>query len=216
VVQLAVVFILYAVVAGIVAGLLLGGRLDGLAELSFRWVWAALLGLAAQVVLFSDAGSRAAGDAAPALYVGSTALVLAFVLRNARVAGMPIVALGAVSNLVTITANGGTMPASRGALEAAGLSGTPGFTNSRELATPLLAPLGDVLALPAGMPFANVFSVGDVLIGVGVLVVIVAAMRRGPRPSVAADPGGAPVAPTEPPPREVPAARPEPPSAPPA
>lgn len=212
-------FILYAVVAGIVAGLLLGGRLDGLAELSFRWVWAALLGLAAQVALFSDAGSRAAGDAAPALYVASTALVLAFVLRNARLAGMPIVALGAVSNLAAIVANGGTMPASRGALETAGLSGAAGFTNSRELAAPLLAPLGDVFALPAGMPLANVFSVGDVLIGVGVLVVIVAAMRRDPRPSVAADPGGAPVAPTEPPPGEVhaPSAAPtEPPSAPPA
>jgi hypothetical protein len=30
------------------------------------------------------------------------------------------------------------------------------------------------------VPLANVFSVGDVLIGVGVVVVIVAAMRRRP------------------------------------
>ena len=192
-------FILYAVVGGVIVGLVLGGRLDGLADLSFRWVWAALLGLAAQVVLFSAAGSRAAGDAAPALYVASTALVLAFVLRNVRTTGMPIVALGAAANLVAIVANGGTMPASRGALETAGLSAGTGFTNSRELAAPLFAPLGDVLALPAGMPLANVFSVGDVLIGAGVLVLIVAAMRRpaaaapaGPSatPPAASPPGG--------------------------
>ena len=37
-----------------------------------------------------------------------------------------------------------------------------------------------------GMPFANVFSVGDVLIGLGVVVVIVAAMRAPVAPTVAA------------------------------
>ena len=47
------------------------------------------------------------------------------------------------------------------------------------MSDPALRPLTDVYALPAGFPLANVFSVGDVLIGVGIAVTIAAAMRRG-------------------------------------
>jgi multisubunit Na+/H+ antiporter MnhE subunit len=47
------------------------------------------------------------------------------------------------------------------------------------VADPLLWPLTDIFALPAWLPFANVYSVGDVLIGAGVVTVIVGAMRRG-------------------------------------
>jgi hypothetical protein len=42
---------------------------------------------------------------------------------------------------------------------------------------PALRPLTDLFALPAAFPLANVFSVGDVLIGIGVAAVIVFAMR---------------------------------------
>ena len=46
-------FILYAIPIGIVAGYLLGGRLDRLGDIRFRWGWLAIGGLIAQVVLFS-------------------------------------------------------------------------------------------------------------------------------------------------------------------
>ena len=49
--------------------------------------------------------------------------------------------------------------------------------NSIQLAEPRLGPLIDRWAAPDWLPLANVYSVGDVLIGVGLLVVIVAAMR---------------------------------------
>jgi Family of unknown function (DUF5317) len=171
-------FILYAIVLGLIVGRLLGGRLDGLAGLSFRWVGLAIAGLTAQVLLFAAPATRGLDQIGPPLYVASTGAVLLFVLANIRVRGMAVVALGAGLNLVTIVANGGTMPASRAALETAGLDGTNGYTNSQALASPVLAPLGDVFALPAGIPLANVFSVGDVLIALGILAVIVAAMRR--------------------------------------
>jgi hypothetical protein len=47
----------------------------------------------------------------------------------------------------------------------------------------MLEPLTDVFAIPAGVPLANVFSIGDVLIGVGIAVVIAAAMRREAGPA---------------------------------
>ncbi|MGO9207292.1 MAG: DUF5317 family protein, partial [Candidatus Limnocylindrales bacterium] len=67
------------------------------------------------------------------------------------------------------------------------------YANSREIASPVLGPLGDVFALPAGVPLANVFSVGDVLIALGIVLVIVAAMRlplpSPPPPPTAGGPG---------------------------
>jgi hypothetical protein len=83
---------------------------------------------------------------------------------------MPLIALGAACNLLAIAANGGVMPASPTALAAAGLPmDTPGFQNSTALADPRLGFLGDVFFIPASWPLSNVFSVGDVLIALGIL-----------------------------------------------
>ncbi len=175
------VFVLYAIVVGLVVGRVLGGRLDGLATLSFRWPWVAIGGLAVQVGLFAVPPGAGLDRLGPALYVASTAAVLVFVLANARLRGMPVVALGAALNLVAIVANGGIMPASAAALRAAGLEPSSGFTNSDVLASPALASLGDVFAIPAWMPLANVFSIGDVLVALGIAVVVASGMRRAAR-----------------------------------
>jgi hypothetical protein len=54
-----------------------------------------------------------------------------------------------------------------------------GFLNSAVRADPALVPLTDIYALPAWVPLANVFSIGDVLIGLGIVVVIAIGMRAG-------------------------------------
>ncbi|MDQ3870904.1 MAG: DUF5317 family protein [Chloroflexota bacterium] len=171
-------FILYAVVAGLIVGWLLRGRLEGLAGVRLRWPWLAVVGLVVQLVLFSGPVTERVGEMGPPLYIASTFAVLVFVLRNLSVRGFVLVAAGAASNLVAILVNGGYMPVSPEALAAAGAAGTEGYSNSRALAHPALEPLTDVFALPSWVPFANVFSVGDVLIGVGVAVTIAAAMRQ--------------------------------------
>jgi hypothetical protein len=195
------VFILYALVAGVLAGRLLGGRFEGLARIRLQWPWLAVVGLLVQVVLFSGPVTERIGELGPPIYIASTFAVLVFVLRNLSVPGFLLVAAGAASNLVAILANGGYMPASPEALAAAGAGGTEGYSNSRTMSEPALEPLTDVFALPPAVPFANVFSIGDVLIGVGIAVAIVAAMRqaRPPRaeerkqypPTLPASEGGA-------------------------
>ena len=171
-------FVLYAIPIGIAIGLLAGGRLGQLGELRLRWVPLILLGLAVQVAIFTDAVGRAVGDAGPAIYAASTALVFVAVLRNIQVPGVALIALGAGCNLAAIVANGGWMPADPDALAAiGGLS--DGYTNSIVVADPALGPLTDIFALPAWLPLANVFSIGDVLIGVGIAVTIALAMRAG-------------------------------------
>jgi hypothetical protein len=169
-------FILYAVVAGLLAGFLVGGRLETIADTRFRWGWLAILALAIQLVLFSPLAGGI-GDASRWIYVGSTALVVVVVLANLRLAGLPIVLLGALSNLAAIITNGGSMPASPAALAALGGAVHSGPTNSILVDHPALEPLTDIFAMPAWLPFANIFSVGDVLIGTGVAIAIAAAMR---------------------------------------
>jgi hypothetical protein len=181
-------FLLYAVAIGLVLGLVVGGRPSALAALRLRWAGLALGGLLFQLVLFTDAVAARVGDLGPVLYVGSTVMVLVSLVRNWRVPGMPLVVLGALSNLAAIVANGGYMPAGRAALAALGKAEPVVYSNSSVVARPALEPLTDIFALPAWLPGANIFSVGDVLIGVGIALVIVLAMRR---PRTGGAPSGA-------------------------
>ncbi len=176
-------FVLFAVPVGIVLGYLLGGRLERLSEIRFHWAWLVIGGLAVQIVLFSTA----VADSFPprigeAIYVASTGAVLIAVWRNLAVPGVALVAIGAISNLAAIVANGGVMPTTHEALAAAGLDPTDGFSNSAVLVDPILAPLTDIFAMPPWLPLANVFSIGDVLIAAGIVIVIALGMRRGGAP----------------------------------
>jgi hypothetical protein len=170
-------FILYAIVIGLAVGLLAGGRPAGIGQVQFRWAWLIFLGFGAQVLLFSAPVTERIGNLGPPIYVASTAMVLVALMRNVAQPGLPIVALGALSNFAAIIANGGYMPASTDALATLGRLAASGYSNSAVVEAPALAPLTDIFALPAGLPFANVFSFGDVLIGVGVALSIAIAMR---------------------------------------
>ena len=190
------VFILYAVIAGLVIGLVSGGSITRLGELKLAWAPVIVLGMAGQVLLFSTPVGDALGPAAPAAYVASNLAVLAAVWRNISIPGLPLILLGGASNLIAIVANGGFMPVSADALVAIGRAPREGYTNNRLADGVMLAPLTDLFAMPAWVPMANIFSIGDVLIGVGAAIAVVAAMHgRGPRVVSAAtvDVGGAPL-----------------------
>jgi len=170
------VFVLYGIAVGLILGLLVGGHPGRLGAIRFRWSGLIVAGLLTQLALFSGPVASRVGDLGAPAYVVSTGLVLLAVLRNLAIPGLQLVAAGAASNLAAIVANGGFMPASAAALGAhAGRSGD--YSNSVVLANPALAPLTDIFALPAWLPGANVFSVGDVLIVAGIVVAIVLQMR---------------------------------------
>ena len=155
-------------VLAVLSPLLAGGSLRRLGDLRFRGTWILVAALLAQVVAIEvvpDADHGVLSAVHLATYVAAGG----YVVLNRRVPGLGIVALGAASNGIAIAANGGTLPASRTALETAGIHLEPGeFVNSGVLEHPHLGFLGDVFAIPAGVPLANVFSVGDVLIVLGV------------------------------------------------
>ncbi len=167
--------ILYAIPIGVLGGLLLGGRLERLADVRIRLAPLAVAVLLIQLALFSPLADGLPDELGRAIYVVSTGLVMGVVAANLRLPGLPLIVLGAASNLAAIVANGGAMPASPSALAAVGL-GVVGNTNSVLLDRPILEPLTDMFATPRGMPLANVFSIGDVLILAGVAIAIALAM----------------------------------------
>jgi hypothetical protein len=179
------VFILYAIPIGILAGYAIGGRLEHLRQVRLRWVPVALIGLAVQVALFAAPFGSWPEGVVPLVYQASTLAVFVAVLRNVTIPGVALIAIGAGCNLLAVVANGGWMPADPEALASVG--GLPtGPSNSIVLSNPVLEPLTDLFALPAWLPFANVFSVGDVLIGAGIAATIALGMRA-PRPAAATE-----------------------------
>src|SRR5690606_5295509 len=110
--------LLYAIAAGVLAGVVAGGRISALADLHIRWLGIALGGLAFQVALFSEPVAERVGSAGPILYVISTLVVFAVLLRNLDLPGLPVVAIGATLNLLAIVANGGYMPSDPAAWQA--------------------------------------------------------------------------------------------------
>jgi hypothetical protein len=174
-------FILYAVLAGLTIGLLSGGSAARLGDLRVRWAPLIALGMAVQVLIFVSALGDAIGPAAPVVYVGSNVAVLVAVWRNLAIPGLPLVLVGGVANLVAIVANRGFMPVSPDALIAIGRVSRDGYSNNRVVDDVVLRPLTDLFAMPSWIPMANIFSIGDVLIGVGAAMAVVAAMHgRGP------------------------------------
>lgn len=175
---------LVAAVAVVVA-LCRRGSLAALAALRLRRSWMLPVALGLQVLVVTVAPGLPHGITS-SVHLLSYALAGAFLALNLRLPGMSLVALGAGANAITIALNGGVLPASAAALSAAGWR-TDGsdFANSAPLTSPRLAFLGDNYVSPAWLPLRNVFSIGDVVIAFGLVVLVLAATRHKPRHRVA-------------------------------
>ena len=164
---------------GIIVGLLLGGSFAALAEIRIKCMWLAFAAIGLQLIAFpSDLLPWSTpSNVARALWAVSYVLLVGMLILNRRLVGTPLIAAGLLCNVIAIGANGGLMPVEGAALRAARKSYHL-HNNSIQLAKPHLSALVDRWAAPTWLPFSNVFSVGDILIALGTLVVIIAAMRR--------------------------------------
>ena len=153
---------------------LAGGSLAALADVRLRGTAVVALALAVQI-LITTVLPGLADDAFRAVHAATYGLLAWFLWLNRRLPGVWIIGLGGLANAVAIVANGGVMPASEAALATAGLpAGTAGeFANSAAVHAPVLGWLGDVFAVPEALgPFANVFSIGDLIIAAGLAVAL--------------------------------------------
>jgi len=154
----------------------LGGKLSNLGRLRLRGMWLIFATLLVQFVIVGviDDGPLAF---LKFVHVATYVTILIFLLANRGVPWMWAVTVGALSNCVVIAANGGVMPQSRSAQRRAGLHATERFANSQVLDHPRLGFLGDIFATPKWLPLANVFSIGDVILLVGLVPMVIAISR---------------------------------------
>ena len=173
--------LVYAVAIGILVGFATRGHLNALANVHIRFWPVALAGLFFQALLFSSPLAASVGGLGPWLYMASTALVMLSLIANYRQPGFWLIIVGALLNFTAIVANGGYMPASPlavNALQGTAVLPTTAYTNSTiATSSTTLSFLGDIFVLPRPMPLANVFSIGDVLIGVGGAWFVIATMH---------------------------------------
>jgi Family of unknown function (DUF5317) len=170
--------------AGILLGLLSGGRLGALGELRIRRVELVYAAILLQIGAFPSGVLpwSTPDGVARVLWLASFALLVGFAAVNRSVRGIALVFAGLACNLAVVLANGGLMPASPHAIRAAGLAYRL-QNNSISTVHAHLGWLTDRWAVPAWIPWGNVYSVGDVLIAAGIIVTIVLAMHGRTRPA---------------------------------
>jgi uncharacterized protein DUF5317 len=192
--------VVIAILGGAVVGFALGGRLRRLGELRLSWWPLAFLGLALQLLPIPLDSPGATHATAVGLLIASYLTLLVFLVRNLRVPGIPIIAVGFALNALVIGVNGG-MPVRDGALRTA--AGSRYERTLRRLtieggAKHHLQRPGDDLVLlsdviPVGAPVREVLSIGDLVWLLGSGWVIAAAMSpRGGRGKEPARPPRAP------------------------
>ena len=181
-VEPAYMFIPSILALSLVVALLRGGRLSRLFDLPIRYAWLFFIPLALQLLLFTSLRStfKLSGNADRILYLVSMAIVAVVLWLNRRLPGIWWIIAGFTLNFLVITLNGGFMPVSNAARAFAGLPSVIGRSHNviPMTDTTILPWLGDILPLPAWMPAANVFSVGDVLVVIGEWILIQRALVK--------------------------------------
>ena len=152
---------------------LFGGKLSRVGEVRIRWIGLAAVAFAIQVVLVTVVPD---GDSTVhrILHLATYALAAACLIRNLDLRFVWLVGVGGLvePDRHRRQRRGDAGVAER-ALETAGLDVKSGeFANSDYVEDAHVGFLGDVFAIPDGWPGANVFSVGDVLMLLGVILAI--------------------------------------------
>ena len=156
-----------AALAALMLPLLFGGDLRHLGTVPLRHVGWIAAALAVQILIVEILTGPVA--VLRAVHIATYVALAAFVLVNRRIPGLALIGIGAGLNGLAITVNDGVLPARAGALRAAGAGvDAGGFVNSGTVAHPHLALLGDIFAVPASLPLSNVFSIGDIVIILGI------------------------------------------------
>jgi hypothetical protein len=158
-----------AVVAGTGAALVVGGKLSNSSLASVHRIWLLLAGAGLELV-----GSEwAPATVGLGLVIGGYVLLIGFAAGNFRLAGMVMVALGLLANLVVVAWDGG-MP-----VRGVGPGVTFGPRHHGERPGDHLTGLADTVRVPA---LGEMISAGDIVLTVGAAVVAFGLIRPRRRP----------------------------------
>jgi hypothetical protein len=177
---------LYVAIVSVLVGLARGRSLRNLLDHRFHalgWFFGALT---LQLFLGTEYAETLTGVRmiAPLLNLGSMVILLWALWSNGVLAGARVAFAGVALNLAVIFANGGKMPVSADAATAVGMpaSRIAFLAAGRSLTHRLLRPdtklawLGDVLYLPKPVVQSPLFSLGDIVLAIGLFLLIQGAM----------------------------------------
>ncbi|BAL81532.1 DUF5317 family protein [Caldisericum exile] len=171
------VFVLVAAILGII----INRGFEGVVENSIRGFYLAIIGFIIQLGIFSsDFAFSEYEYLTPYFYIASLVFLLAFVLLNLNYHGMKIILVGFLLNFLAIITNGGYMPQYIDKLTIAGefekiellkqyghfYNGILGNSQTR------LRPLTDIIAIGKPAILSGVYSIGDLIIIVGLIIFI--------------------------------------------
>lgn len=180
-------FILYAVVFGLILGYATKGRLQYMTLRPMYWKALALFAFAIQLIIFSNLSfiAELPDMIIVIFHYASYIFLLAFVIRNFKNLGITVVGIGILLNSLVIFLNGGHMPTLPQNFKNTSVGKSADILNqgetvhnSAKLTGQTLLPwLGDIFYLPSWVPLSNVFSIGDILIALGICIYIVINMH---------------------------------------
>lgn len=170
----------------IIVGYMKGGKFIRLKNLNFKKLSPIIIALVVQylVLIFSDRDLKVIGNYVEEIYLVSFILIFIGVIINMNIPSLWIVFVGAISNFIVFVMNGMKIPVSFDALKIAGMNSTiklmesgqyklyDAITNATDYEI-----LGKIIAIDNILPLAGVFSVGDVLITMGLFVFIESSMN---------------------------------------
>lgn len=171
----------------LVASLLTGGRLRYIENFHLKALPLGVGAFVVQLLIFTSRGESLLGALLPGVYVLSLFMLLAFLLVNHKVFGVPILLAGLMLNVLVISVNYGRMPADPQALVATGQgSHAEELRRNGTAANVVLMSdqthlnfLGDYIVLPFLGDVGSAYSVGDLVALVGEAVLVYGMVRAG-------------------------------------
>jgi len=175
-----------AVILGLIAGVVRHRReaASEIASLPLRLPWLALIALALQLPLLrAPLAPLQQVVAVKNVFLLSHMPLVGFVWLNRRLVGIQIVGIGVICNLLVILSNGGFMPITPETLVRINPGSTLGqwplgfhYGGSKDVILlqqdTTLWGLSDTLILPPPFPWPTAFSLGDLTIAVGIIVLL--------------------------------------------
>ena len=176
----------WAVILGVIIALIRDGRsaFGRIAGIPLRYLWLVLAAVILQIPLLrSVTGPVSDFRVQQILFLISFVLLLVFIWINRHLNGVLVIGAGVILNLVVILANAGFMPISPETLlrinpgtELSAWQANLHYGGSKDIilgkGDTNLWFLSDIFIIPSPFPFPVAFSVGDIVIAIGIIYLL--------------------------------------------
>ena len=171
---------LQVVIVAVILGYLFRGNLKNLASMKIESVYLIAIAFTVEacIIIPINMGVLHVGQTTMLMDIVMYSLLFIFVLKNIKNPYIVIVGIGFALNAAAIFANGGAMPVSPSAFKAVGLTGDAGSMGLYAFIdeNTKLWFLGDII--PYDLIDVNILSAGDLISSLGIMLLIIANMRK--------------------------------------